>query len=196
MTILVTGGAGFIGSHLCEVLVGQGHEVICLDNLFTGRKRNIAHLFDNRNFEFIRHDITEPILLEADQIETVKGLIATAESRGVELVLPVDVIVATAFSADAEHKDVTVDDIEDGWMGLDIGPNSRALFADRLADDDSEASDLFRENADLFRAALGDRYPAIDQSIRNFDFEVALRALRAALVECAPAAQRAAPPAS
>jgi phosphoglycerate kinase len=73
-------------------------------------------------------------LLEADQIETVKGLIATAESRGVELVLPVDVIVATAFSADAEHKDVTVDDIEDGWMGLDIGPNSRALFADRLAD--------------------------------------------------------------
>ena len=73
-------------------------------------------------------------LLEADQIETVKGLIATAEARGVELVLPVDVIVATAFSADAEHKDVTVDDIEDGWMGLDIGPNSRALFADRLAD--------------------------------------------------------------
>jgi phosphoglycerate kinase len=73
-------------------------------------------------------------LLEADQIETVKGLIATAEARGVELVLPVDVIVATAFSADAEHKDVSADDIEDGWMGLDIGPNSRALFADRLAD--------------------------------------------------------------
>ena len=73
-------------------------------------------------------------LLEADQIETVQGLIATAEKRGVELVLPVDVIVATAFSADAEHKDVTVDDIEDGWMGLDIGPNSRALFAERLAD--------------------------------------------------------------
>jgi phosphoglycerate kinase len=73
-------------------------------------------------------------LLEADQIETVKGLIATAEARGVELVLPVDVIVASAFSADAEHKDVSVDDIEDGWMGLDIGPNSRDLFADRLAD--------------------------------------------------------------
>ena len=73
-------------------------------------------------------------LLEADQIETVRGLIATAESRGVELVLPVDVVVATAFSADAEHKVVTVDDIEAGWMGLDIGPNSRALFADRLAD--------------------------------------------------------------
>ncbi|MBI1377212.1 MAG: phosphoglycerate kinase [Frankiales bacterium] len=73
-------------------------------------------------------------LLETDQVETVRGLIATAEARGVELVLPVDVIVATAFSADAEHKDVSVDDIEDGWMGLDIGPNSRALFADRLAD--------------------------------------------------------------
>ena len=64
----------------------------------------------------------------------MKGLIADAEQRGVDLVLPVDVVVATAFSADAEHKVVTVDDIEDGWMGLDIGPNSRALFADTLAD--------------------------------------------------------------
>ncbi len=73
-------------------------------------------------------------LLEADQIETVKGLIATAEAKGVELVLPVDVVVATAFSADAEHKVVAVDSIEDGWMGLDIGPNSRELFARALAD--------------------------------------------------------------
>ncbi len=73
-------------------------------------------------------------LLEADQVETVRGLIADAEARGVELVLPVDVVVATAFSADAEHKVVSVDDIEDGWMGLDIGPNSSALFADRIAD--------------------------------------------------------------
>jgi phosphoglycerate kinase len=73
-------------------------------------------------------------LLEADQIETVKGLIATAEEKGVELVLPVDVVVATAFSADAEHKVVAVDSIEDGWMGLDIGPNSRELFARALAD--------------------------------------------------------------
>jgi phosphoglycerate kinase len=72
-------------------------------------------------------------LLETDQVDTVKGLIADAEKRGVDLVLPVDVVVATAFSADAEHKVVTVDDIEDGWMGLDIGPNSRALFADALA---------------------------------------------------------------
>ena len=73
-------------------------------------------------------------LLEADQIETVKGLIATAEEKGVELVLPVDVVVATAFSAHAEHKVVAVDSIEDGWMGLDIGPNSRELFARALAD--------------------------------------------------------------
>ena len=73
-------------------------------------------------------------LLEVDQIDTVKGLIADAERRGVDLVRPVDVVVATAFSAEAEHKVVTVDDIEDGWMGLDIGPNSQALFAEALAD--------------------------------------------------------------
>jgi UDP-glucuronate decarboxylase len=66
--ILVTGGAGFIGSHLCEFLITKEYEVICLDNLFTGRKTNIKHLMSNPNFEFIRHDITEPILLEVDQI--------------------------------------------------------------------------------------------------------------------------------
>jgi UDP-glucuronate decarboxylase len=68
MRILVTGGAGFIGSHLCERLLGEGHEVICLDNFFTGRKENIAHLLDDHRFELIRHDVTEPILLEVDQI--------------------------------------------------------------------------------------------------------------------------------
>lgn len=68
MRILVTGGAGFIGSHLCERLLRNGDEVICLDNFFTGRKANILHLLDNRNFELIRHDVTEPILLEVDQI--------------------------------------------------------------------------------------------------------------------------------
>ena len=68
MRILVTGGAGFIGSHLCEWLLGDGHEVICLDNFFTGRKANIAHLLHNDAFELVRHDVTEPILLEVDQI--------------------------------------------------------------------------------------------------------------------------------
>ena len=73
-------------------------------------------------------------LLEIDQVATVKGLIAQAETNGVELVLPIDVVVATEFSADADHKIVAADQIEDGWMGLDIGPNSRELFARALAD--------------------------------------------------------------
>jgi UDP-glucuronate decarboxylase len=68
MRILVTGGAGFIGSHLCERLLSEGHEVICLDNFFTGRKQNIAHLLDSHQFELVRHDVIEPILLEVDQI--------------------------------------------------------------------------------------------------------------------------------
>lgn len=68
MRILVTGGAGFIGSHLCERLLSEGNEVICLDNFFTGRKVNIAHLLDSKAFELVRHDVTEPILLEVDQI--------------------------------------------------------------------------------------------------------------------------------
>jgi UDP-glucuronate decarboxylase len=68
MRILVTGGAGFIGSHLCERLVGEGNEVLCLDNFFTGRRENLYHLLDNPRFELLRHDVTEPILLEVDQI--------------------------------------------------------------------------------------------------------------------------------
>ena len=66
--ILITGGAGFIGSHLCERLLNEGNEVICLDNFFTGRKENIFHLLDDHRFELIRHDVTEPIFLEVDQI--------------------------------------------------------------------------------------------------------------------------------
>jgi UDP-glucuronate decarboxylase len=68
MRILVTGGAGFIGSHLCERLLGEGNEVLCLDNFFTGRRENIFSLLDNPRFELLRHDVTEPILLEVDQI--------------------------------------------------------------------------------------------------------------------------------
>jgi len=66
--ILVTGGAGFLGSHLCERLLNEGNEVICLDNYFTGQKRNISHLLSNPNFEVIRHDVTIPIQLEVEQI--------------------------------------------------------------------------------------------------------------------------------
>src|SRR3989304_1699944 len=67
-TILVTGGAGFIGSHLCERLLASGHDVICVDNFFTGSKENIRHLLAHDHFELIRHDIVNPLFLEVDQI--------------------------------------------------------------------------------------------------------------------------------
>ncbi|MBQ4403099.1 MAG: SDR family oxidoreductase [Selenomonadaceae bacterium] len=66
--VLVTGGAGFLGSHLCDRLIADGHEVICLDNFFTGKKKNIAHLLSNPNFELMRHDVIQPIYAEVDWI--------------------------------------------------------------------------------------------------------------------------------
>ena len=68
MKILITGGAGFLGSHLCDRLISDGHEVICLDNFFTGSKQNIIHLLDNPNFELLRHDVVDPFKVEVDQI--------------------------------------------------------------------------------------------------------------------------------
>ncbi len=66
--VLVTGGAGFLGSHLCERLIGQGHNVLCVDNYFTGRKENVAHLLDDSRFEAMRHDVTHPLYVEVDEI--------------------------------------------------------------------------------------------------------------------------------
>ncbi len=66
--VLVTGGAGFVGSFLCERLVKEGHEVLCVDNFFTGRRRNVAHLLDHSNFELMRHDVTFPLFVEVDEI--------------------------------------------------------------------------------------------------------------------------------
>lgn len=68
MRILVTGGAGFLGSHLCDRLIADGHDVVCVDNLFTGAKANVAHLLANPKFEFVRHDVTDPFKIEVDQI--------------------------------------------------------------------------------------------------------------------------------
>jgi len=66
--ILITGGAGFIGSHLCDALIDQGHDILCVDNYFTGSKRNVMHLFDRPNFELMRHDVTFPLYVEVDEI--------------------------------------------------------------------------------------------------------------------------------
>ncbi|MGV8840425.1 MAG: GDP-mannose 4,6-dehydratase, partial [Bauldia sp.] len=66
--VLVTGGAGFIGSHLCEALLERGHEVLCVDNFYTGSRANLAHLLANPRFELVRHDVTFPLYVEVDQI--------------------------------------------------------------------------------------------------------------------------------
>lgn len=77
-TILVTGGAGFLGSHLCEYLLEKGEKVICMDNLFTGKKKNIEHLFDNKNFKFILHDIIDPIFMDDVIIDQIYNLACPA----------------------------------------------------------------------------------------------------------------------
>src|SRR6202158_3956847 len=66
--VLVSGGAGFLGSHLCEQLLARGDQVICVDNFFTGTRRNIEHLLDSKNFELMRHDVTFPLYVEVDEI--------------------------------------------------------------------------------------------------------------------------------
>ena len=66
--ILITGGAGFLGSHLCERLLNEGNDVLCVDNFYTSTRRNIVHLMDNPNFELLRHDVTFPLYVEVDQI--------------------------------------------------------------------------------------------------------------------------------
>ena len=68
MKILVTGGAGFLGSHLCERLLTEGHDVVCLDNFFTGTKTNVQHLREHASFELLRHDVTMPLFIEVDRI--------------------------------------------------------------------------------------------------------------------------------
>ncbi|HMB45237.1 MAG TPA: NAD-dependent epimerase/dehydratase family protein, partial [Candidatus Methanoperedens sp.] len=76
MKVLVTGGAGFIGSHLCDLLLARGHEVLCVDNLATGNKKNIIHI-ENDNFSFIRHNVTKPLYLE-EKIEWIFHLASPA----------------------------------------------------------------------------------------------------------------------
>ena len=69
MKILITGGAGFLGSHLCDALIQNGHDVLCVDNFFTGNKDNVSHLLSHPKFELIRHDVTFPLYVEVDQIK-------------------------------------------------------------------------------------------------------------------------------
>ena len=77
-TILITGGAGFIGSHLCDYFVDQGHQVICVDSFFSGKKQNIQHLLDNKNFTLIKHNVIEPVLERFDKIDEIYHLACPA----------------------------------------------------------------------------------------------------------------------
>ena len=77
--ILVTGGAGFLGSHLCERLVGAGHDVLCVDNYFTGSKDHIVPLFGNPHFEVLRHDVTMPLFVEVDEIAAMVAWLSSED---------------------------------------------------------------------------------------------------------------------
>src|SRR5665213_2558003 len=83
--ILVTGGAGFLGSHLCERLLADGHDVLCADNYFTGRKDNIAHLLTNTHFEALRHDVCFPLYVEVDEIYNLSLIHISEPTRQAEI---------------------------------------------------------------------------------------------------------------
>ena len=96
--ILVTGGAGFLGSHLCERLVVRGHDVICVDNFFTGNKGNITGLLDKKNFELLRHDVTFPLYVEVDEIY---NLACPASPIHLHVASKVSYVLETSASGDS-----------------------------------------------------------------------------------------------
>ena len=120
--ILITGGAGFLGSHLCERLLKEGNEILCLDNFFTGTKENIIHLMDDHNFEVIRHDVEFPIHLEVDEIYNLAAMrvSCTNPEKEVMVVDPkyfrpseVDTLFGNATKANTKLSWVPEFDLED-----------------------------------------------------------------------------------
>ena len=161
MRILVTGGAGFIGSHLCDRLVADGQEVLCLDNFFTGRRENILHLLDNSNFELIRHDVTLPILLEVDQIynlacpaspvhyqynpvKTVKTNVMGANNM-LGLAKRVHVRILQASTSEVYGNPLVHPQTEDYWGNVNpVGPRSCYDEGKRIAE--TLMTDYHRQN--------------------------------------------------